>query len=732
MAKLAFSNAVGQRQDIELGPHKPVVVVGRLAECDIRTADNSVSRRHSQFMWRHQGADEVVEVQDLGSSNGTFVNDQQVSGATMLHNGDRVRCGNFQIDFTSTPRAVAPMGPGGDRLAGPPSPGLNTTYGPGASLLGQAGYGPPGHGAPPPMGPPPGPPSSASSDGPGGIPYVDDPSLALNPADAMRQFGTPEQRMTPPPSNLPPTLADHSGYAPPPMSGPPPLGGPPPSSHDPYGAPDPYRAPSQPSPPPSYAPPPSYGAPQAEYRSDLDRSHRASEAMAREIDSLRYENQQLRSGGQGGYDPAEVRRLQGELRRLQDELAEMEELRKEEARLRAQNDALSDRNMELKEQYTGLQEQQSDLRDKLREAREDLDNALFKRDELAADVERLEKDKVELFDQLTKLKIEYNHLERANEQTQKEYGLLEYEYKRLDEANQDLERELRATAADENEQSDSIRRLQAIVEEKEATVRDLRERIEDLREELNDREDDNQWMVEVERLKRENDELAGERTELKERIDALQEIVSSQKAAATASAEEQSGELISLRDEVERLRNRLKDRVAAETFNAVQEEADRLRVQLKAAQEELGAAKASGSSASEELLSQIRTLEGEKRELEIRLRDLSATHSTSPGSVPTLSGVSKEKVRDAFESINGMVSGWRANLETMQIHVGDLTGLIGRISGMPLGAEAKSAIDESDPQWACESMGETVKQILGDSKRIKSLLIGLRDEFKQD
>ena len=61
MAKLAFSNAVGERNEVELGPHKPVVIVGRLAECDIRTSDTSVSRRHSQFTWKRQGPDEVVE-----------------------------------------------------------------------------------------------------------------------------------------------------------------------------------------------------------------------------------------------------------------------------------------------------------------------------------------------------------------------------------------------------------------------------------------------------------------------------------------------------------------------------------------------------------------------------------------------------------------------------------------------------------------------------------------------
>ena len=36
---------------------------------------------------------------------------------------------------------------------------------------------------------------------------------------------------------------------------------------------------------------------------------------------------------------------------------------------------------------------------------------------------------------------------------------------------------------------------------------------------------------------------------------------------------------------------------------------------------------------------------------------------------------------------------------------------------------------EADPEWACESMDETVKQILDDAKKIKTMLLELRDRI---
>ena len=66
------------------------VVVGRGDDSDIRIQDNSVSRRHAKIEPRPEG----YFVDDLGSTNGTFVNDRQLESFWHLQDGDYLRVGN--------------------------------------------------------------------------------------------------------------------------------------------------------------------------------------------------------------------------------------------------------------------------------------------------------------------------------------------------------------------------------------------------------------------------------------------------------------------------------------------------------------------------------------------------------------------------------------------------------------------------------------------------------------
>lgn len=64
------------------------VLVGRLAECDIRLSDANVSRRHAAFM----RVDDGWAIADLGSTNGTRLNGETIDKAH-LHDGDVVEIG---------------------------------------------------------------------------------------------------------------------------------------------------------------------------------------------------------------------------------------------------------------------------------------------------------------------------------------------------------------------------------------------------------------------------------------------------------------------------------------------------------------------------------------------------------------------------------------------------------------------------------------------------------------
>lgn len=62
------------------------VIIGRTDQCDITIPGTHLSRRHTEL--RIQGSKLLVK--DLGSSNGTFLNDKQITQAT-AENGDRLR-----------------------------------------------------------------------------------------------------------------------------------------------------------------------------------------------------------------------------------------------------------------------------------------------------------------------------------------------------------------------------------------------------------------------------------------------------------------------------------------------------------------------------------------------------------------------------------------------------------------------------------------------------------------
>ena len=63
----------------ELFQLKGRAVVGTAADCDVVMKEASISGRHAEFMATSQG----FRVNDLGSTNGTFVNDKRVTNSDL-------------------------------------------------------------------------------------------------------------------------------------------------------------------------------------------------------------------------------------------------------------------------------------------------------------------------------------------------------------------------------------------------------------------------------------------------------------------------------------------------------------------------------------------------------------------------------------------------------------------------------------------------------------------------
>ena len=84
----------GQRFDLEPGPQ----IIGRVPEAQVRIDGAGISRQHAELL---VGAGHTVLVHDLGSANGTLVNEARIGEPTALKDGDFIRVSNVVLRFHS-------------------------------------------------------------------------------------------------------------------------------------------------------------------------------------------------------------------------------------------------------------------------------------------------------------------------------------------------------------------------------------------------------------------------------------------------------------------------------------------------------------------------------------------------------------------------------------------------------------------------------------------------------
>jgi pSer/pThr/pTyr-binding forkhead associated (FHA) protein/predicted Ser/Thr protein kinase len=86
------------------------LVLGRGVSGDGRLSDDlRLSRRHARVARDASGR---LMIEDLGSANGTFVNDERVRGRRVLEVGDSIRIGSTTLQLTDRGRASVPAAPG--------------------------------------------------------------------------------------------------------------------------------------------------------------------------------------------------------------------------------------------------------------------------------------------------------------------------------------------------------------------------------------------------------------------------------------------------------------------------------------------------------------------------------------------------------------------------------------------------------------------------------------------
>lgn len=88
---------------------KPELVIGRSKYADIRISERAMSQQHAKIVQAGDGH----RIYDLGSTNGTFVNDQQIDSVD-LRAGDVVRTGETVFTYMASGSTAAAAGGGTD------------------------------------------------------------------------------------------------------------------------------------------------------------------------------------------------------------------------------------------------------------------------------------------------------------------------------------------------------------------------------------------------------------------------------------------------------------------------------------------------------------------------------------------------------------------------------------------------------------------------------------------
>ena len=78
------------------------MTIGRAADCDLSIPGEEISRKHARIKVMTEG----VEVEDLGSSNGTFINGKRVT-REVAHGGDELRFDTVRFMLVAPGQEIA-------------------------------------------------------------------------------------------------------------------------------------------------------------------------------------------------------------------------------------------------------------------------------------------------------------------------------------------------------------------------------------------------------------------------------------------------------------------------------------------------------------------------------------------------------------------------------------------------------------------------------------------------
>ena len=87
---ITLSIKTEQGQESKKPFSKPQILIGRDTNCDVAVMDEAVSAHHARLTHHHG----QWWLEDLNSTNGTFLNHEKLTTAAVVITGDHFKCGN--------------------------------------------------------------------------------------------------------------------------------------------------------------------------------------------------------------------------------------------------------------------------------------------------------------------------------------------------------------------------------------------------------------------------------------------------------------------------------------------------------------------------------------------------------------------------------------------------------------------------------------------------------------
>lgn len=81
---------------------QPEITLGRDPGCDVPFMDDTASARHAQLTYHHA----QWWLEDLSSTNGTFLNETTITMPTVITSGDEIRCGGARLTISLSENVI--------------------------------------------------------------------------------------------------------------------------------------------------------------------------------------------------------------------------------------------------------------------------------------------------------------------------------------------------------------------------------------------------------------------------------------------------------------------------------------------------------------------------------------------------------------------------------------------------------------------------------------------------